>query len=287
VPQELVVDGPFPFVRCLAADPPSEGERTVGSQRWFIEGRDLSIEGVEAPLELAIFAGPAPGATNGPALAAALRRAEGADVVVVLGGIGDREEEARQTLGALAAIGPGVVVLAGGRDEATVWQAAFESSRQSGHDHVVDASGLAGLTVAGERFALVSGAALGRYARNADACGYAARDLDAVFEAALDEGLAAERPWVLGWNAPEGAVAAGFEGASGGDPELRARMEANEMRGGFFAWPETQVGAEDGMELVVPPVAGPVLERADGTRVSPTVTRIRFEAAGWQRHSGG
>ena len=70
----LEVQGPTPYVRCLAADPPDVRTWEVGALELTIrEGGELRIEGLEAPVRIAAFAGPAPGAGSLDEAMAALR----------------------------------------------------------------------------------------------------------------------------------------------------------------------------------------------------------------------
>jgi len=279
-PAELRVAGVHPYVRCLAADPPEARDFRVGDLRLAIEGRRLTVGGVPSPLRVAAFSGPAP-AQRIPARTLAGLRERGVSLVIVLGGLGDDAATARRTLGALADAGLPVLVLAGGRDDAGDLDAAFDALDEEQEDVVLDARALRVVDLGADELVLVSGAPAGRYARSNTACGFAERDLDDVAADIGDRGRA--RRWLVSWAAPAGGVAAGLEGADAGDPGLAALAERLGVRGGIHAWPDTraaELAGDPPASIVVLPIAGPAVERADGSRLMPAATVLDLGGGG-------
>ena len=87
---------------------------------------------------------------------------------------------------------------------------------------------------------------------------------------------------LVAWQAPAGSTPPAPDDA--GSPPLTAYAHAHGASAGLFAWPHAQAGrprasAEgslralgapiDDLSLVVPRLAGPALERADGSRLPP------------------
>lgn len=277
---QLRVDGDFPYVRCLAVDEREAGEWTVGDLRLRSEGRVLTIDGIEPPLRMAAFVGPGPGRADPTAAIGALGP-HGAKLVWVLGELGDSEAQAQRTLAALAAY-PGVsLVLASGRDDFDVLEEAWDSLTDEAAAHVIDLRPFRAVRVGGTVFALTSGGAGGRYARNRSSCGFGEDDLEEIEDALPDAEEA--RRFMVSWAAPAGGVARDEGGSDGGDPVLAEFMTDNGITGGLFAWPPhaawsgSRVGtdgvtpleeraADPSAQVVVGRIAGPPVERRDGSR---------------------
>jgi hypothetical protein len=273
VPSELRVEGPVPFVRCLAFEPPDARSIRAGSHAFEIEDRVVRVEGFGESVALAVFAGPGPGELD-----RSLLEGVSEDVVIVLGGFGRTRESAKAFFDALVAREALVLLVAGGDDDADVYRAALDELDDDAP--IADATALDRLDFGFASIAFAGGAPQGRYARTASSCGYTEADLDALG----DRLESVEGPlFVAAWAAPVGPAGA-IEGAESGDPLLRAFMTRIDAKGGLFAWPESDVGrphgAPDRVEMVVPGVATLAVERADGTRIGAAITRVTVSARG-------
>ncbi|MCB9627039.1 MAG: hypothetical protein H6725_06685 [Sandaracinaceae bacterium] len=276
----LRAGGDHPYVRCMTVDEPAVNQWTVGDLQLNTEGRVLSIGGLDGALRMAAFVGPGPGSADPSAAIAALAPL-GAQVTWVLGELGDSEAHALCTLRALAAA-PGLsLVLASGRDDFEVLEEAWDALDDAARSHVIDLRPFHAVRVGDTVFALTSGGAGGRYARNRSACGYDEDDLDDVEDSLPDADEA--RRYMVSWAAPAGGVARDQSGTDGGDPTLSEFMREAGITGGIFAWPPhaawmaTRVTAEGAVlmddraadpaaQVVVGRIAGPPVERRDGSR---------------------
>ena len=256
--------GATPYVRCLAGDAPDERAWSVGAARLAIEERVLSIAAVgEGPV--VAFAGPGP--SDAP-LDAALEGVGEASpaLVLVLGAIGDEEPIAKRTLAALATLDVPVLVLAGGRDDATVWARAFESLEPEARDRVVDVTAIDRVVVGEREWLPIAGAPRGRYARTDTACGFSDDDLDARAEALGPAAEGRERT-LLSWVGPAGFGLLGLTNADAGDPALATFAERVGAPRGVFASPAVAAGGD--RAVLARPLVGPAIELADGTRLPP------------------
>jgi hypothetical protein len=233
-PSKLRVGGDHPYVRCLLADPPTAGEVRAGGVQLVIEERTATVVAPEGPLRIAAFAGPAPSNAGLVDLVRALGAGR-PHLVLVVGNLGDTVEAAERNLGALGGAGVPVLVMAGGRDDATVWSRVWSSLDEGARARVVDVRGLWRLVSAQGEALLVSGAPGGRYARSDTSCGFGAEDLAALGKAWGQGG--GTRRTLVSWAAPAGFGATGIGGRDGGDPglgELAARLGVGEA---LHAWP--------------------------------------------------
>jgi hypothetical protein len=257
----------------MDADPPPEGTVRVRDLTLRFGGRDLRIDNAPRSLRIAAFAGPAPSrAPIAPAIAR-LKQAD-LDLALVLGGVGDDRAQAEATLAALGALPVPVLVLAGGRDDAAVLDEAFEAGD---HEHVVDARPLRRVIAGDRTLLLLSGAPEGRYARTDTSCGYGRADVERL------EGEAGDgRPILVSWAVPAGSGSSGHGGIDSGDPALGRLARTLRIRGGIFAWPESHATAtaDDGLRVVVGPIAGPPPERADGSSSIAGATLLRLDGHG-------
>jgi hypothetical protein len=288
----LSVKGEHPYVRCLAAKAPSSGSHEIGKARLRFEERELRIAGLSYPIRIAAFSGPGPGAPLGADGVAALK-AQKPDLVFLLGDVGDDTATARATFAALGQLGVPVLVVAGGRDtRARIAEAAAGPERR-----IIDVTTVRAVRLARDTFVPVAGAPDGRYALNADACGYAKTDLQQL---ARELGEAPDsRHWLLAWHAPAGharaAVARTEEGLDLGSASLAELASHIAAPGGLFAWPHVQAmrpldavtGAplafgvpSANLALVVPRVSGSALERSDGSSVAPGFALLRLDGSG-------
>jgi len=308
----LSVEGPTPYARCLGRASSEAAPARIGGLALSVEQGGLSIVGLPRVPRLAVFSGPGPApwaapvdkgarpAATGPAPGAGRPRelealaAAKPSLVLVLGELGDDAALARATASAFDGLGMPVLVVGGGRDSLETLAAA------DALPNVVDVSPLRSVRlVSGKgpgpaRYSLVpvAGALDGRYARSKEGCGYAEGDLG---DREPPKAEAGERRVLVAWQAPQ-ALEQPVEGlADGGSAPLAAFAKAIGASAGLFAWPHAQAGrprsSQDGsarpiaapaddLSLVVPRLAGPALERADGSRLSPGFALVDLTAAG-------
>jgi hypothetical protein len=292
---ELQVEGATPYVRCLADEPPADGVRRIaGSVRVRTTEGEITVEGLHAPVMLAAFSGAGfvgpPGKPALDALAAARPQ-----LLLMLGGVGDTDAIATATLAALADLRLPTLILAGGRDSQKRIERARQGLPSDAAERITDVTSASSVRIGNDTFVPVGGALDGRYALRADSCGYGEADLGARLAVAPSRD---GRRWLLAWQAPTGDAEFAVTNSDGLDlgsaplAELARKLGA---RGGLFAWPEVQVlrpSAAGGqlraalgvsypdLQLVVPRLAGPVMERSDGSRTGPGFALLRLEAKG-------
>jgi hypothetical protein len=261
------------FARCSQFAPPTARSVQLGALRMQIDGRALTITAPSAT-RVAAFTGPV-GATFAEEDLAHLG-GSGAQLALYLGGLGDTEDVARINLTRVAALRLPTLFIAGGDDRVPVLTAAFESLDDTARDYVVHASGVRVLLINGVRFAVVAGAALGRYARDPTACGFTEEDLTEV-RAALGGD---EPPWLLSWHAPAGRGAtAGVGLPEVGSPELAAAFV---VRGAVSAFPEVLAGRpmSAAHALVVPRLSRTGIIQGDGSRLGAAVALLSLTPNG-------
>jgi hypothetical protein len=273
----------FAFTRCAQVDPPEERSLKVGALELEIRERLLTVRG-PAELRIAAFAGPvgAPFSRTDLAQLAAARAA----LFLFLGGLGDTHETASANLAALASLHVPTLFVAGGADRLPVVEAAFEELDAPAAQTLIHASGLREVRLGRERFALVPGAALGRYALDDEGCGFEQDDLDNV-EGAISDAKEKGRVWLLAWNAPAGwGITRGYGDTEVGSTELAKLAQALGAQGGLFAYPEAQVfsagkaSPHGGLALVVPRLARTGAQRADGGRIPRALVTLSIGEAG-------
>ncbi|MFK8002929.1 MAG: hypothetical protein AB8H86_25395 [Polyangiales bacterium] len=223
--ETLQVEGPNPYVRCLAFD---VDEGPLESAGATIEGHTLSLE-VTKPIQFFSVR-----ASTLPWLA----ENENDDVLqVVLGGFARDAEEAVPLLSALAARGPALLIL-GGDDDVEVFQDALDELSAPNLISLlgvrrVDLGGATGMVV-------VHGAPNGRYARGDSACGYSPEDLALL----ADDGE--EGDLLVSWMVPSsGEMSEGVLGQQAGDDSLAQLVTDLSLDGGVHAWPTEQAGFRD------------------------------------------
>jgi hypothetical protein len=293
---ELQVEGATPYVRCLADEPPADGVSRIGSGvRIRTTQGEITVEGLRAPVMLAAFSGAGFAAPPGKAALDALAAAH-PQLLLMLGGVGDTDAIATTTLAALANLRAPILILAGGRDSHGRIERAREGLPKEAAERITDVTSASSVRIGNDTFVPVAGALEGRYALRADACGYGKADLGARLADAPSRG---GRRWLLAWQAPTGdgefAVTHSDEGLDLGSAPLAELAHELGAGGGLFAWPEVQVlrpSAAGGhlraalgvpypdLQLVVPRLAGPVIERSDGSRVGPGFALLRLDAKG-------
>lgn len=268
---EAEVDGQK-FVRCAQAAPPRERSVQRGVFTFHAEERTLRIDGPR-PLVVAAFTGPVDGAFASADMA--LLASVKADLALYLGGLGASANIAGENLAKLAALGLPTVFIAGGADRLEVVEEAFGALDERARDLLWHASGVRDLRLGDDRFVIVPGAPLGRYAVDDGACGFTLGDLADIQKAAT--GATSARTWLLGWYAPAGfGVSEGFAGVEVGDADLRALSLALAAKGGVFAYPEGRADMQTaGSSAWIAPRLGHLGSlRADGSRIPARVTRL-------------
>jgi hypothetical protein len=240
-PAALRVGGAHPYVRCLFMEPPEARTVRAGGVTLSVEGREATVQAPEGPLRVAAFPGPAPRRHGlGPFMENVA--AEQPHLLLLVGNLGDAVEDAQRTLVDVASAVPvPVLVLAGGRDDATILTRALAGVPAEVAGRVVDARGLWRVRHGGAELLLVSGAPEGRHARVDTACGFGADDLDrmaAELGDAEGEGRA-----LISWAAPRGFGAPGLGAQDGGSPALATFADALSVTEAAFAWPAPGRGA--------------------------------------------
>jgi len=279
VPSELRVSGPSGFVRCLALEPPRAREWRVGALSFALADRVLTLNGAGATQRVAVLTGPAPTNDDGARVLRAVK-ARRAQLVLVLGGLGDDRAHATRTAQALAATGIVTLFVAGGRDEPEVVSAALAALDEDARDRVLEVTALERIVIGGNELVPIGGAPAGRYARSAGACGYTASDLDAR-AAALGAASAQTRRVLLSWAAA--SPAPGIERAEAGDAELArfaVRIGAEDALAG---WPRELAGRPlpgAGLRRIAPSAGGVAALGPEGGRVPPGASFFSLAASG-------
>jgi hypothetical protein len=296
VPSQIQVDGPTPYLRCLAVDPPKSRSWKVDSLTIRSNDRELVVEGIRLPFRFVAFSGPAYSSVEVDRRLAEISKKKPA-FGLLLGGVGDDQEIANRTLTALAKTAFPVFVLAGGRDSWSILNAAFSSLDSAARDRVIDINAMRSVRIGKEVFVPIAGAADGRYARNEKACGFGKRDLEQIAEALGED--ESTRRWMLSWQLPavdaSGSVGRTSTGVDVGDSELGAFAKEITAPGGLYAWPYVQVmrayssmtgrripvgvPAND-LHLVVPRLVGPAMEREDGSYVQAGFAVLQLSSRG-------
>lgn len=301
VPSQIKVNGPTPYVRCLAKEPPKSKTVKLGRLRIEISERSLIIQGFKLPIRIVAFSGPAYMRTS---IDKKLRQVEKVqpDLGLIVGGLGDDKMTAIQTLHSLSIMKFPILVLAGGRDTWSSFHSAFRELKGKATDRVIDITSLYSIRIGNDVLVPVAGAENGRYAISDKACGFSKHDLDAIAKVLGDN--RSNRRWLVSWQVPSSkhyrAVGRAQNGMDIGSRELAMLSERIGATGGIFAWPYIQVmrpfSSSQGMvvpfgkestdlQIVIPRIVGPVMERDDGFRVLPgfailylTDTGLRVES---------
>jgi hypothetical protein len=275
--------GPTPYTRCLAAAPPTARSGRIGELAFTLRDRVLTLNPKRLPVRMAAFSSAGFG---GPPRAAELGklRQSGADVLLMLGGLGETEVAAEATAKALASLHRPVVLVLGGRDSWSINQSAVETLGDSG---IINATTLRRVVIANNTLVPVAGADQGAYALNEGSCGFAGKDLEAVANE-LGSSRAAERRWLISWQAAQGraalpSVARSQAGVDLGSARLGQFAERIGALGSLAAWP---AGRQDSLPTgplstrLVPRLWGPRLERSDGARANLGLLSIELDDQG-------
>lgn len=262
--EELRVSGEHAYVRCSLLEPPPPRTWRVGPLRLALEERALRIEGAPSSARVALF--------TGPVDAASVRalRSRRPHLALMLGGLGKTPAEAQRALDALAGLGVPVLFVAGGGDVRAALE-AFEHVEGDARDHVIDASRLRSIRIGKVELVPAAGAPKGRYALSEDACGLGEDDVEAIADAVGDPGEGVRRV-LVSWAAPAGGpLSRGLAGVEAGSPLVRELAQRAGAQGAVVAWPREHAGeaTSEPFRAVAPPLGGPWVGRADGTRSAP------------------
>lgn len=275
----------------MAVSAPDAASGIVGTTRWSVADRTLTLSAPAGPIRLGAFRGPGTASQTFAGALGALSEHR-PNVVFVLGGLGASAEVVAASLHALAALPFIVVVIPGGDDPAEIFGEAIDEARTNA-PNLFDGRRLRQVVLGGDTFALLSGAPNGRYALDGSSCGN--HDEDRAELEASDHG----RTWLVSWAAPAGggvvAVGRGFEGVDAGDPRVTQVMRRIGAAGGIFAWPATRVSlptnaagevvlapgvADASFRIVANRLVGPAVERDDTALAPPGALLLELSAAG-------
>jgi hypothetical protein len=253
--------GATPYAQCMAREPQSRAPWKVGVAQAQLSKGVLTVTGLPAPTHIAAFSGPAlAGALQVDAIARMQR--EGVQLAFMLGDLGDDLATARATTAAFRAANVLVIGVAGGRDITEAWPEGVESSPAGGFG-IISATGLRQIVINGETFVPVPGVEDGRYAVSKEACGFSASDVQSLAKALLSDGhfKGSARRWLVSWQAPGTEL--------GASPSLSELYKRAPFTGAIYAWPRMSGGPTTDDHWAVPPISGPALEAADGSRAVP------------------
>jgi hypothetical protein len=258
------------FARCAQAAPPKERRVRSGQLELEVRERVLNVRSA-AGLRVAAFTGPVGGTLSRGDFALLAEARPG--FILFLGGLGDDVASASANLAGLAALRVPMLFVAGGSDRLPVIEEAFGSLADDAAELLLHGSGLREVRFGNERFAVISGSPLGRYALDDTACGFGLDDLNDVREALDDAKAKKQRISLLSWGAPSGWGLSHAAGVDVGSPELFALGQALSAQGGVFAYPEVRAGeavrgaARKGVSAVVPRLGRVGSTRGDGGRL--------------------
>jgi hypothetical protein len=278
--RQLREQGPTPYVRCVAGAPPKARAGELGGVSYTLRERELVLSHSATGLRLGVFAAAGIGGPPDVAALQTLRSAQ-ADVLLLLGGLGEAGDQARASAKALAGLGRLVLVVLGGRDG---FRSSAEALEALGEEApVLDVTSLRGIKIGKDTLIPWGGAEQGRYALDETRCGFGARDVQELAQA-LGTTPVGERRWLASWQAlpPASERAAVRDGRELG-AELVQLAERLGVRGSFAAWAgdRTEVTAPGPVgDLLVPRAWGPPLELADGTIVPNGVRVLSFQSDG-------
>ena len=278
--RQLREEGPSPFTRCGAAAAPRERSGEIAGVSIRVSERMVQLSKSAPGLRLAVFGAAGLG---GPPSSAALERlrATRADVLLLLGGLGESPAVASATVKTLASLGRLVLVVLGGRD---AYRVAHDALREAPDDAwILDATALRSIRIGHHVLIPWGGSEQGRYALDEGHCGFGARDVrEAV--AALGPAPAGERRWLASWQAlPTASERAAIRDSDELGAQLVRLAESLGIQGSLAAWPaDSAPEPEPGRlkALRVPRAWGPPDERSDGTPRPAGASVLVFETDG-------
>lgn len=280
---KLRKDGATPYVRCVAG--PELAERTLRAGPWTfaVKQRVLRVEGPSRPLRIAALSAPGLGPALGGAALARLREVN-ADLLVLLGGVGDAPGPASATFKALASLSAPSLIVLGGRDTWSAHEKAFEELPPEAR--IIDGTVLRAIRIGNHTLIPLAGAENGRYAVQATACGFDQADLDMAAEE-LGASVSGESRWLLTWHAPSqvsGALGPHTGGGTALGSTLVARFaEKIGAKGALYAWPHDEAKPLAAGPLGVagvPRLFGPRLENSAGAQVENALLLLEVGSDG-------
>jgi len=256
------------IVTCSTQDPALEEPVALGAVTLTPSGRRLTISGLPPESRWVVGRG---GALSIEPFAPTLDALEALEphAVLVLGSLG-RGERLAELVESMGTLRVPVLIVPGPRDRPADLLEALEAHPAP---NVISLAGVHVLEVGGVELAIAAGGAAPRYVLDG-ACGVTRGDLDEIL-GATDDGTMRV---LIGFDAPSGTRhTTGIDGAEAGSDVVREAMDAAGVTAGIFAGPDTNVGQPfDGpapgqgpsraLRLVVPALAGPATESADGSR---------------------
>lgn len=281
---KLRKEGKTPYVRCVAGPAPDERTLQSGPWKFEIKERVLQVAGPSRPLRIAALS--APGFTGAPGSDALARvRAVEADLLVLLGGLGEGTAAATATVQALASLSIPSLIVLGGRDTWAAHEKAFEALPPAAR--IIDGTVLRAIRIGSNTFVPLPGAELGRYAVQAAACGFDQDDLESAAHE-LGAAQAGETRWLLSWQAPAAlAGAPGPKSVTGialGSAMIGRFAEKVGARGGLYAWPGDESSAAPAQGRLgltaVPRLFGPRRETSNGALVPNSLLVLEVGADG-------
>jgi hypothetical protein len=236
------------YSACSRAQPAAPRSGSSGSVAFNLTKRTLTLKPGAAGVRIAVFSGGSLSAPT-PEVLTYLRETQ-ADVFVVLGGLGRSSAQATAAARTLGALERPVLWVRGGADGAALEGTAAPSL-------VLDASGIRSVRVGQDNFVLWPGSDQGRYALDAQHCGFSEAELTQAADelGAREDG---ERRWLLSWQAP------------GPGSPLAAFVTRVRMDGVLYAWPAPAEPPDAGTPWdrdhprLVPRAWGPRLDGPDG-----------------------
>lgn len=258
---------------CSTHAPSLTEPRTIGRATLTPDDRRLVITGLPETSRWVIGRGPALAIEPFPPTLDAIEALE-PDALVVLGSFGSGERLA-ELLTSLAELGQGerampVFLVPGPRDRIDALDEALAAQPAS---NVISLAGVHVLEIGRVQLLVASGSVDAGYVLEG-ACHVG--DPGDVIDEADDDHVRV----LLGFDAPAGtALTRGIDGAEAGSALVREAMDDAGFAAGVFAGPDTRVGrwmageAEaTGLGLdrrvIVPPLNGPAVECADGSRAA-------------------
>ncbi len=267
--------------RCAAPDGPTLAEETLaaGKRSWKLGGGTMRLAG-EGAIAIGVVADAGGAAPRTLAALGALRkRLAGADLVLVLGGMGATGAEIEAALGALADATAPVVAVPGDLEPAGEQAAAIARLRAQGRA-VIDGRLARWLELPGATIATIPGAgAAARLVAGAEGCGYRASDVTAVLdELTKRDGLrilaSAEAPRIEVDGEPAGELALTVGAPHAIDIALHGPTAEGATR--------ARAGRRDGAATALTPGSSDATPRLPGPRRAASAGMLHLERTGWR-----
>lgn len=271
--------------RCAAPDGPTLAEETLaaGKRSWKLGGGTMRLAGEGAgqgAVAIGVVADAGGAAPRTLAALGALRKQlAGADLVLVLGGMGASQAEIEAALGALAEGTAPVVAVPGDLEPAGEQAAAIARLRAQGRA-VIDGRLARWLELPGATIATIPGAgAAARLVAGVEGCGYRASDVTAVLEELTKrEGLrilaSAEAPRLEVDGEPAGELALTVGAPHAIDIALHGPTAEGVTR--------ARAGRRDGAAAALTPGSSDATTRLPGPRRAASAGMLHLERTGWR-----